>query len=262
MKKERINIQRENGEIVVAQAPVIISASRSTDIPAFYADWFFHRLKIGYSAWINPYNGSRNYISYQNTRFIVFWSKNPKPMIPYFDKLKGYTEKLVFSFADISSYRKVKYNLEHNNVHYHEFDENSMSEFAAKLSQLNKKWGYTLTTCGEKIDFEKFGILHNRCIDDDLMIKYFSDDQVLMKHLGVEIQEGGLFDPVQIVRTKDNKDKGQRLLCGCITSKNIGEYNTCPHQCEYCYANTTKELATLNWKNHQTNKYGETITGR
>ena len=44
-----IQIQRENGETVKAQAPLIVSASRSTDIPAFYADWFFHRPKVGYS---------------------------------------------------------------------------------------------------------------------------------------------------------------------------------------------------------------------
>ncbi len=36
-----------NGQTVKAQAPVIVSASRSTDIPAFYADWFFDRLEKG-----------------------------------------------------------------------------------------------------------------------------------------------------------------------------------------------------------------------
>ena len=35
-----------DGKPVKAQAPIIISASRSTDIPAFYADWFFDRLGI------------------------------------------------------------------------------------------------------------------------------------------------------------------------------------------------------------------------
>ena len=44
MAKDKIQITLENGVIVDAQAPVIVSASRSTDIPAFYADWFLHRL--------------------------------------------------------------------------------------------------------------------------------------------------------------------------------------------------------------------------
>ena len=55
--------QTEDGGTVQMQAPYIISASRSTDIPAFYADWFFHRLKVGYSAWYNPFNGVKSYIS-------------------------------------------------------------------------------------------------------------------------------------------------------------------------------------------------------
>lgn len=70
------------------QAPVIVSASRSTDIPAFYADWFFHRLQKGYSAWTNPFNGVKSYVSYENTRFIVFWSKNPRPLLPFLHILK------------------------------------------------------------------------------------------------------------------------------------------------------------------------------
>ncbi len=71
-----------------AQAPAIISASRSTDIPAFYADWFFHRLKVGYSAWTNPFNGVKSFVSYEKCRFIVFWSKNPKPLLKHLDELK------------------------------------------------------------------------------------------------------------------------------------------------------------------------------
>ena len=54
---EKVQIVRDNGKVADAQAPVIVSASRSTDIPAFYAEWFFNRLKKGYSAWINPFNG-------------------------------------------------------------------------------------------------------------------------------------------------------------------------------------------------------------
>ena len=70
MVKKDITI--ENGDTVTAQCQVNVSASRSRDIPAFYADWFFHRLKVGYSAWTNPFNGVKGYMSYKNTRFIVF----------------------------------------------------------------------------------------------------------------------------------------------------------------------------------------------
>ena len=85
---QKTQIQRDSGMIAEAQAPVIISASRSTDIPAFYADWFFHRLKVGYSAWTNPFNGVRSFVSYEKCRFIVFWSKNPKPLLGHLDELE------------------------------------------------------------------------------------------------------------------------------------------------------------------------------
>ena len=39
MSWKKIDIKNDQGEMVSAQAPIIVSASRSTDIPAFYADW-------------------------------------------------------------------------------------------------------------------------------------------------------------------------------------------------------------------------------
>jgi hypothetical protein len=99
-----------------------------------------------------------------------------------------------------------------------------------------------------------------------------------MKLLGVEIKQQGtslsLFDKEIIpsdaimlpenkyaIKKKNNKDKGQRQFCGCIVSKDIGEYNTCPHLCEYCYANASKEVAVRNWKQHKNNPLGESILG-
>ena len=347
------NLQRENGEVVPMQVPVIVSASRSTDIPAFHADWFFHRLKVGYSAWTNPFNGVKGYVSYKNTRFIVFWSKNPRPLLSHLDylrernigcyiqytlndyeqegleqgvpklderidtfkrlvdklgkgrviwrfdplmltdditidtllakienigdQLQGYTEKLVFSFADIAAYRKVKVNLEKSHIPYHEWTEPQMLEFAQHLSNLNKKWGYTLATCGEKINLQQFGIEHNHCIDDTLIIRFAHEDKALMDFLKVKtfpIPAPNLFGestplpsdaiilPNNTYATHgDNRDKGQRQFCGCIVSKDIGEYNTCPHLCEYCYANAGKELAVENYNMHYNNPKSETITG-
>ena len=77
-----------DGKLAKAQAPIIISASRSTDIPAFYSDWFFDRLEKGYSAWTNPFNGVKSYVSYEKAQFIVFWSKNPRPLLEHLPKLK------------------------------------------------------------------------------------------------------------------------------------------------------------------------------
>ncbi len=333
-KKNRILI--EDGSTVEAQAPVIISASRATDIPTFYGDWFINRWEAGYLKWTNPFNGKPLYVSFANTRLVVFWTKNPRPMFKYLDyldenipnyyfqyslndydkegyeakvpsvenriktfqelsnrlgkkrvvwrydpliltdtidvdellrrvknigdQLKDYTEKLVFSFADIATYRKVQNNLNKEQVPYVEFTPETMEAFAKGISEINKEWGLEIGTCSEKIDLDKYGIVHNKCIDDDLMIELFSEDKELMDFLGVEIEEPSLFEAERKITKKRNlKDKGQREDCGCVMSKDIGQYNTCPHECNYCYANTSKELAKKNYQRHLDDKSGEGI---
>ena len=44
-KKITETLQLEDGSIVPASFPIIISASRATDVPAFFADWFARRLR-------------------------------------------------------------------------------------------------------------------------------------------------------------------------------------------------------------------------
>ncbi len=78
----------DEGIQVSAVCPVIISASRATDLPAYYADWFIHRLRKGYVRWVNSFNPHLPYyVSFEDTRAIVFWSKNPLPMFPHLDEL-------------------------------------------------------------------------------------------------------------------------------------------------------------------------------
>lgn len=319
MKHQTISIRNDGGAEVLAQAPLIISASRATDIPAFYADWFFRRLEMGYVRWRNPFSGVDSYMSFGNSRFIVFWSKNPAPLLPFLLRLKergigcyihftlndyeaeelepyvpplaqridffrrlvdalgigvviwrfdpliltdrinidtlfekiahianaltGYTEKLVFSFADIDSYKKVSRNLRQSGINYREWNEESMRDFASRLSTLNRNnWNFRLATCAERIDLSEYGIEHNRCIDPELVSRLAPDDAILQNFL-----------------YNAKTDTGQRRACGCILSKDIGAYNTCPHGCLYCYANTSSASALSNHKKFTSNPLTDSL---
>ncbi len=62
---------------------IVISASRRTDIPAFYMKWFMERINRGFFETINPYNRVKKNIdaSCNNIHTIVFWSKNFRPLL-------------------------------------------------------------------------------------------------------------------------------------------------------------------------------------
>lgn len=69
---------------------MIISASRRTDIPAFYAEWFANRLREGYALVRNPMNAhmvSRVALTPDVVDCIVYWTKNPLPLLGRFDEL-------------------------------------------------------------------------------------------------------------------------------------------------------------------------------
>jgi len=63
---------------------VVISASRKTDIPAFYGDWLLHRLEEGYCVMRNSYSRRPKRVSLarEDVDAFVFWTKNPKPFLP------------------------------------------------------------------------------------------------------------------------------------------------------------------------------------
>ncbi|MDU2063803.1 MAG: DUF1848 domain-containing protein [Sporomusaceae bacterium] len=332
---DKLTITTDDGEKVEAIAPIIISASRATDIPAFHSEWFMNRLNAGYVKWMNPFHASHSqYVSFEKTRVIVFWTKNPRPIITYLDDIsnKGlkfyftftvndyeaeglepnvpplherintfielsnkigkerviwrfdpliltdsldistllarvekvgdslyqYTDKLVISFADIQGYPKVQKNLKRAGIEYKVFTNEAILEMAKGIQAINKKWNLSIATCGEAISLQKYGIMANKCIDDELMLKCFSHDKRLMEFLGYERVQMDLFSaPPRAKRVVNLKDIGQRAACECIVSKDIGQYNTCMHLCLYCYANYYPIMVRNNFK--KLNRYGETI---
>ena len=114
MNRDNIDIISDNGEPVKAQAPVIISASRSTDIPAFYSDWLMNRLEKGYLKWKNPFNGADIYVSFSKARLFVFWSNNPKPILKH---LKTFDDKHINYYFQFTLNDYEKENFEQNVPH-------------------------------------------------------------------------------------------------------------------------------------------------
>lgn len=291
MKWPVIQIDTEDG-MVQAAAPYIVSASRRSDIPAFYSEQFIRDLRRGYTSYHNPFNGKKYYISFSNVRVIVFWSKYPAPIMPYlaelddrsisyyfqftlndyekehlepglpplrkriecfkelsrnigqekviwrFDpliltetlaveelthrigcignELSPYTEKLVISFVDIEQYTSVKKNIADTGCACREFTENEVKQCSHTITGYCRQWGLYIAACAEGYDLTEFGIIPNKCIDDELI-----------RRIAINVDE---------LRPYFKKDTGQRKECGCIMSRDIGEYDTCRYECVYCYA--------------------------
>lgn len=87
---------------------MIISASRRTDIPAFYSEWFMNRLKEGYVLIPNPRNPNRLgrvELTPENVDCIAFWTKNPAAILHRLPELAamGYAYYIQFTLTPYSA---------------------------------------------------------------------------------------------------------------------------------------------------------------
>ena len=146
--------------------------------------------------------------------------------------LQGTTDEVVVSLAQI--YRKTKRNMAWAAQKF-EFDwsdhekicQEQGRRFAVELALIAKSYGITLKICSQK-DFLTEGIVEEaRCVDADRLA----------------IVAGG---PIG----NHTKQKGNRKECACFASRDIGEYDTCPHGCVYCYAVQNRDLALQRFKEH------------
>ena len=284
---------------------MIISASRRTDIPAFYSSWFMNRVRAGFLLTRNPFNAhqiKRVSLESKDVEAIVFWSKNPEKLIPHLKELDsenynyyfqytitGYPKSLeksvpnpyksiaifqnlsdligpekviwrydpillsnlvnvdehrriftkianelrhktkivIISFADI--YQKTERNLKKiNDLQYKDIltHPTELYQLVESLVDVAQSNDMEILSCAEKMDLSQLGVNHGKCIDDILLNRLFG------------------------LAVGSRKDSGQRNECGCVKSIDIGQYNTCPHQCSYCYATYNHELVTRNMKLH------------
>jgi hypothetical protein len=106
-------------------------------------------------------------------------------------------------------------------------------ELTKKLKDIADKYGITLFACAEDTIYSKVpGIEKAHCVDGDIINEICKDEP------------------------KDNFDVSpSRTGCGCIESRDIGYYDSCPHGCIYCYANMNPQTALNNARNYQKKEF-------
>ena len=80
----------------------IVSASRRTDIPNYFGDWFFNRLEAGFACVQNPMNPRqvrRVSLALEDVDGIVFWTKNPAGMLGRLDRLADFAYYFQFTLT-------------------------------------------------------------------------------------------------------------------------------------------------------------------
>ena len=281
--------------------PLVLSASRATDIPAAHGRWFIERLRAGFLDRLNPFNGRVRRVELDRARAVVFWTKNPAPFFPYlaevlerglvpvfqftlndyeaegwepglpplaervetfrrlagrlppgsviwrFDplalgpglsaealagrlaalagRLRGSCRRLMISFLDL--YPKVARRLARLKEAPRPPEPAEAAVLLAALGGLGAGSSLAVYACAGAEDYSAWGLKPGRCVDAELLAR-LAPDLAGRPELFRPPGPDGLPRP--------RKDRGQRPLCGCAPSQDIGRYNTCGLACVYCYA--------------------------
>jgi len=275
---------------------MIISASRRTDIPALYPQWFINRLLAKEVLVPNPYNRKKvQRVSLERdvVDMIVFWTKNPKPMIPYLRMIDMLEYPYYFEVSLTDYGKKMEPNLP------------SIEERIATFILLSEKLG------SERVDFrfdpiilseeypasyhvEKFDMMcewvhkyTDRCIFSfvdkykgcsflepeieemqkvaeqlaKIANKYYLPLYTCAEKIDLEqygIRHASCIDKNKIesllgYKIDAKRDGSQRKECRCVESVDIGMYDTCIHGCKYCYANGLPENVLKKHAQHDWN---------
>jgi hypothetical protein len=135
-------------------------------------------------------------------------------------EVSPYIDRCIFSFVQM--YKKLQSNMPEI-IPLTSVDK---LEIVKALALIAKKNNIILQTCATTSDYEQFGIENSGCITADIIGK------------------------ANNIKFKEKKHYGNRLGCTCLENRNIGDYDTCPNGCRYCYANKNPQIAIQNYRNH------------
>jgi hypothetical protein len=146
--------------------------------------------------------------------------------------LKGTTNEVMVSFAQI--YKKTRRNMQwaanEFGFDWGEHEAITSGEVRALISEMaevSRSQGMRLKICSQKA-FHTLGLTEEaRCVDAERLER---------------VSGNSIADRVEL--------RGNRKECACFASKDIGEYDTCPHGCVYCYAVQHRDLALGRYKVH------------
>lgn len=298
----------------------IISASRRTDVPAFYGDWFMSRIEAGWAGYANPFNNKKHSVSLaaEDVFFIVFWSKNFEPFVENLKKLRDMRYRFYFQFTITGNPEIFE-----PGVPAWERAAETALRLADIFSPDHVLWRFdpivisTITPPDEILErFDRISSRLNgatrRCYFS--FVQYYAKIRGAMRSIGAEsgitfsadaseaeiLGAEGAFDfyvdlemkkklaadmsriagargmslrsccgeylvadgPAPILKASCvdleliEKIAGEpapfearptREGCGCAESRDVGAYDTCPHGCVYCYANSNKKTAMKNY---------------
>lgn len=252
---------------------MIVSASRRTDIPALFSDWFYDRVGKGFVLLRNPYNPlqvGRVSLTPDKVDGFVFWTKNAAPMLDRLHELDAF--KYYFQYTITPYGRDVERNIpDKMEVVIPAFKKIGADKAIWRYDPIFVNDRYTLdyhvrafTKMAEELEgHTKKAVISfldtYRTVDlSPLKLQPLTYEQ--QKELVLQLNEIALSHGITLTACAEDfanelgipssccvdgkmfgvnkpKDRNQRGSCQCSESVDIGAYSTCSNGCAYCYAN-------------------------
>ena len=249
---------------------MIVSASRRTDIPALFSEWFYNRVGKGFVLLRNPYNPlqvGRVSLTPDRVDGIVFWTKNAAPMVDRLSELEAFKyyfqytitpygwdveknipdkhEVVIPAFKKIGADKAIwRYDPIFINERYTwDYHVRAFTKIAEELEGHTHKAVMSFVDSYRTVDLRPLNI---RPLSPELQRALAQQLSKIAAAHGITLTacaESQLGLPASccvdgaMFGVKKPKDRNQRGECTCVESVDIGAYSTCSNGCAYCYAN-------------------------